>query len=302
MDVLRTPDERFAVLSDWLFVPRYQEVRATDGTALRFHYVDEGPRAAAPILLLHGNPSWSYLHRKMIRDLLALGHRVLALDLMGLGRSDKPVDRADYTLASHIGWVSDWLEALALEDVTLYCQDWGGLIGLNAVSRQADRFRAIVASNTGVPVGEGSNPFIEQWLEFSQKVPYLEVSGLVDMGAHRALGDAEKRAYDAPFPDRSYQAGALEFPLLIPVQPENPGVPMCRELWKFLEQWSKPFITVFGELDMVSPKSQQAFIKRVPGAKDVPHWLLSGAAHFIQEDRPADLVRIIDRAQRGDWL
>lgn len=297
MDVLRTPDERFADLLDWDYEPHYRTVTAADGTELRYHFVDEGPRDAPPVLLLHGNPSWSYLHRHMIRGLADRGHRVVALDLMGMGRSDKPVARADYSLANHVDWMGRWLVAADLADVTLYCQDWGGLTGLHLLRLHPERFTRVVASNTGLPVGEGVNTFMQQWLDFSQSVDELPIGSLVDSGTTRPLTDAEKAAYDAPFPDGSYQASPLQFPLLIPLQPDNPGVPMCRETWAFLETWTKPFLTVFGSEDAIAfkPGSHLKFQRKVPGAAGQPHQVIDGANHFIQEDAPDALVEIIDR-------
>jgi haloalkane dehalogenase len=254
MDVLRTPDERFVGVEGWDFEPCYSEVTAADGTALRMHHVDEGPRDAPPVLLLHGNPSWSYLHRAMIRGLVARGHRAVALDLVGFGRSDKPADRSSYTLAAHVDWLEQWLSGSGLTDITLYCQDWGGLAGLQLLPRRPDRFARIVASNTGIPSGEGVNETMARWLEFSQSVDALPVAALVDNGTGRDLTPGERAAYEAPFPDGSYQAGALQFPLLIPVQPDNPGVPMCRATWEFLGTWTKPFLTVMGSEDAIAYK------------------------------------------------
>ena len=297
MDVLRTPDEHFADLLDWDYEPRYRTVTAADGTELRYHFVDEGPRDAPPVLLLHGNPSWSYLHRHMIRGLADRGHRVVALDLMGMGRSDKPLARADYSLANHVDWMGQWLVAEDLADVTLYCQDWGGLTGLHLLRLHPERFTRVVASNTGLPVGEGVDTFMQQWLDFSQSVDELPIGSLVDSGTTRPLTDAEKAAYDAPFPDGSYQASPLQFPLLIPLQPDNAGVPMCRETWAFLETWTKPFLTVFGSEDAIAfkPGSHLKFQRKVPGAAGQPHQVIDGANHFIQEDAPDALVEIIDR-------
>ena len=297
MDVLRTPDERFADLPDWDYEPKYRTVTAADGTELRFHFVDEGPRDAAPILLLHGNPSWSYLYRHMIRSLADRGHRVLALDLMGMGRSDKPMARSDYTLAAHVDWVGQWLTGEDLTDATLFCQDWGGIIGLNALRLHPDRFDRVLASNTGIPVGEGVNAFMQQWLDFSQGVDELPIGSLLDGGTTRALTPAEQAAYDAPFPDGTYQAAALQFPLLIPLQPDNPGVPMCVETWAFLETWTKPFLTVYGSEDAISykPGAHRKFQRLVPGAAGQPHQVIEGANHFIQEDVPDALVEILDR-------
>lgn len=296
MDVLRTPDERFEGLPDWPYEPRYRTVTAADGTELRFAFVDEGPAGAAPVLLLHGNPSWSYLHRHMIRGLVERGHRVLALDLMGMGRSDKPTDRHAYSVAAHVDWVGQWLEGEDLTDVTLYCQDWGGLIGLQVAVRHPDRFARLLASNTGIPVGEGVNKFMEQWLAFSQSVDALPIADLVASGCSRPLTDGERAAYDAPFPDGTYQASPLEFPLLIPVQPDNPGVPMCLETWALLERWDKPFLTVFGTRDAIAykPGAHRKFQELVPGAQGRHHVEIDGANHFIQEDAPDRLVTVID--------
>ncbi|MFN8040915.1 MAG: haloalkane dehalogenase [Acidimicrobiales bacterium] len=301
MKVLRTPDERFEGLPGWDFEPHYRGVVADDGTELRFHFVDEGPADAPPVVLLHGNPSWSYLHRTMIRGLVDRGHRVVALDLMGLGRSDKPVDREAYTLAAHVDWLSQWLVGEDLTDITLYCQDWGGLAGLHLLRLHPDRFARVVASNTGIPVGEGVNRFMQQWLDFSQSVDELPIAALVDSGTTRALTDGEKAAYDAPYPDGTYQASPLQFPLLIPVQPDNPGVPMCRETWAFLETWTKPFLTVFGDQDAIAfkPGAHLKFQEKVPGAQGQPHRVIEGANHFIQEDAPDELVEIIDAFTRA---
>jgi haloalkane dehalogenase len=300
MDVLRTPDERFTGLEDWDYAPRYRTVVADDGTSLRFHFVDEGPRGTPPVLLMHGNPSWSYLHRHMIRGLVARDHRVVALDLMGLGRSDKPTRRADYTLARHVDWVGQWLAGEDLREVTLYCQDWGGLIGLNVVRFHPERFARVIASNTGVPVGEGVNEFMQRWLDFSQSVDALPIGALVNGSTTRALTSGEIAAYEAPFPDGRYQTSALQFPLLIPVQPDNPGVPMCRETWAFLETFTKPFLTVYGSEDPVSykPGAHAKFQRKVPGAAGQPHCVVEGAHHFIQEDASDELVQVIDEFVR----
>lgn len=300
MEVLRTPDERFADLEDYEYEPHYRDVKAADGTMLRFHFVDEGPRDAEPVLLLHGNPSWSYIHRHMIRGLVDLGHRVIALDLMGMGRSDKPTARSDYTLAAHVDWMGQWLEAEDLTDITLYCQDWGGLAGLQLLPKHGDRFARVIASNTGIPTGEGVNAFMESWLEFSQRADTLPIAKLIAGSATRKLTDGEKAAYEAPYPDGTYMTCPIQFPLLIPLQPDNPGVPMCRATWKYLETWEKPFLTVYGSEDPVSfkPGAHLKFQRKVPGAVGRPHRVIEGAHHFIQEDAPDELVQIIDEFAR----
>lgn len=296
MDFLRTPDERFIDLEDYDFEPKYRSITAEDGTLLRFHFVDEGPRDSAPVLLLHGNPTWSYLHRTMIRGLVQRGHRVLALDLMGMGRSDKPTNKDDYSLANHIDWMSQWLEGEDLSNITMYCQDWGGITGLNLLPFHGDRFARIIASNTGVPAGEGAGAGVDRWLEFVASVDQLPIGGLVQSGSARKLSPKEIAAYEAPFPDASYQASPLAFPFLIPVKADNPGVPMCRAMWSFLETWNKPFLTVFGSDDEISYKAgaHLRMQRSIPGAANQNHIVIDGAKHFIQEDASDQLVEIID--------
>ena len=231
----------------------------------------------------------------MITGLVALGHRVLSLDLMGLGRSDKPNDPAFYTLANHVDWMIKWFEAEDLRDITLYMQDWGGLIGLNAMPHISDRVSRAIASNTGLPEGEGMNKAMRDWLEFSSSVPELPIGALLDGGSTRKLSPAEIAAYNAPYPDGSYQTSPKIFPSLIPVQAENPGVPQCKETWKFLETWTKPFLTVYGSADPIAykPGAHLRMQERIPGTAGLTHHVIEGANHFIQEDAPAELVTII---------
>ncbi len=295
MKVNRTPDECFGGLEGYPFVPHYAEVRAEDGTLLRVHYVDEGPRNAAPIILMHGNPSWSYLYRNIIGRLVAQGHRVLAPDLMGLGRSDKPAARDDYSLAHHVAWMSQWLLATGITDATLFAQDWGGVIGLPVALRHPERFARLVASNTGLPTGQGATPALQAWLDYSDQQTSLPVSELISQGTVKGLGVAERRAYDAPFPDPSYQTGALAFPRLIPLQADNPGVPLMLETWQLLERWTKPFLTVFGDRDPISSGAEKGFQARVPGAAGQPHIVLTPATHFLQEDQPEAIVDHLHR-------
>lgn len=293
MEVKRTADARFEKLDGYAFAPHYAEVKAEDGTLLRVHYVDEGPRGAAPIVLMHGNPSWSYLYRKIIPRLVAHGHRVLAPDLMGLGRSDKPAAKGDYSLARHVDWMSQWLAAAGVEGATLFAQDWGGVIGFPVAMRHPARFARLIAANTGLPTGQGANPALQQWLDFSDRAQELPIAQLVHGFTVNGLTDAEKHAYDAPFPDGSYQAAALSFPRLIPLQPDNPGVPLMLETWQLLERWTKPFLTVFGDRDPISKGADLMFQQRVPGAKGQPHVVLSPAHHFLQEDQPEAIAQHI---------
>ena len=286
MEVKRTPDARFERLAGYPFAPHYVEVKSDDGTALRVHYLDEGPERAAPIVLLHGNPSWSYLYRKLVPRFTAGGLRVLAPDLVGLGRSDKPAAKSDYTVARHVDWLSQWLLAVGVEGVTLFAQDWGGVIGFPVAMRHPERFARLIASNTGLPTGQGASQALRDWLDYSDRATSLPVSQLIHGFTVNGLTEEERRAYDAPFPDASFQAGALAFPRLIPLQPDNPGVPLMRETWRQLEGWTKPLLTVFGDRDPISKGAELSFQGRVPGAKGQPHVVLSPAHHFLQEDQP----------------
>ena len=300
MEVLRTPDERFAGLADYPFAPHYLKVTDADGTELRIHYVDEGPRDAAPILLMHGEPSWSYLYRKFVPILVARGHRVIAPDLIGFGKSDKPAARSDYTYERHVAWMSDWLTALDLTNITLFCQDWGGLIGLRLVAAFPDRFARLVVSNTGLPVGTGSSEGFDAWLAFSQNVPQFPVGFIVNGGTTRDLTAAEVAAYDAPFPDETYKEGARQFPTLVPITPDHPSVAENRTAWAVLERFERPLLTAFGDKDAVTKGGERAFIDRIPGARGQPHRIIAGGGHFIQEDAPEELCGLIDDLIRAD--
>ena len=297
MEYVRTPDERFAGLADWPFAPHYAQVTADDGTVLRLAYVDEGPRVAAPVLLMHGEPSWSYLYRKIIPALVAKGHRVLAPDLIGFGRSDKPVERSDYTFERHVDWMTQWLTGLDLKHITLFCQDWGGLIGLRLVAAMPGRFAAVAAGNTGLPIGTGWSQGFQNWLQFSQTVPDFHVGGIVNGGVARTLTDAEIAAYNAPFPDDRYKAGARQFPTLVPITPEHASVAENKAAWKVLEAFDKPFVTAFSDADPVTAGGDKVFQERIPGTRGQPHVTLKGG-HFLQEDSPAELAELIDALAR----
>ncbi len=294
MKVLRTPDARFEGLEGYAFAPHYTEIADSDGTALRIHHVDEGPRGAAPVLLMHGEPSWSYLYRRMIPGLAAAGHRVVAPDLIGFGKSDKPTEQDDYTFERHVAWMSAWLGRLDLSDITLFCQDWGGLIGLRLVAAFPERFARVVVGNTGLPTGTGMTEGFKAWLEFSQNVPVFPVGFIVNGGTTRDLSAAEQAAYDAPFPDESYKAGARVFPRLVPVTPDHASVAENKAAWTVLERFEKPFLTAFSDKDMVTAGGEKVFQGRVPGAQGQKHTIVAGGGHFLQEDAPDQLVSIID--------
>lgn len=302
MDVLRTPDSRFENLPGWPFSPHYADITdATTGHVLRMAYVDEGPHEGRTVLLLHGEPSWSYLYRHMIPGLVTSGFRVLAPDLIGFGRSDKPADREDYTYERHVAWLSEWFTALDLRNVTLFCQDWGGLLGLRLVAAFPDRFAGVVVANTGLPVGTPASEGFEQWLAFSQSTPDMPVGQIVSMGIDRALSQAEVDAYDAPFPDASYKAGACQFPTLVPITPEHASVAENKAAWQVLTRFDKPFLTAFSDNDPITGGGDVYFQNLVPGAQGQPHITLHGA-HFLQEDCPDDVVAVIEGvvARSGD--
>jgi haloalkane dehalogenase len=293
LKILRTPDARFANLPDFPFAPHYCEVRNSDGTTLRIHYLDEGPREADPVLLMHGEPSWSFLYRKIVASLVARGHRVVAPDLVGFGRSDKPAEQLDYTFERHVRWMSDWLVATRLTDITLFCQDWGGLIGLRLVAAFPEKFARVVVANTGLPTGEGFSAAFQQWLEFSQSIPVLPVGQIVGMGCKRGLSEAEKAAYDAPFPDESFKTGARRFPALVPITPQHGSVAENKAAWKVLENFRKPFLTAFSDSDPVTKGGEQIFQQRVPGTKGQKHVTITGAGHFLQEDKPDEIADLL---------
>lgn len=293
MQVLRTPDERFEGLSDYPFAPQYTWIPSGNGGDLRVHAIDEGPRDAAPVLLLHGEPSWSYLYRAFVAPLVAAGHRVVAPDLIGFGKSDKPAARENYSYERHVDWMLTWLEGQNLRGITLFCQDWGGLIGLRLVAEQPERFARLVIANTGLPTGEGTSEGFQAWLNFSQSSAVFPIGQIVSGGTVRGLSAAEIAAYDAPFPDDSYKAGARQFPALVPVTPEHPSVAENKAAWTVLERFNGPVLTCFSDRDPVTAGGDRVFQRRIPGAGGQPHVTIGEAGHFLQEDKPDAIVRLI---------
>ncbi|MEQ9143299.1 MAG: haloalkane dehalogenase [Parvibaculaceae bacterium] len=293
MKIMRTPEECFANLPGYDFEPHYVEIHDDNGTPIRIHHLDEGPRDAAPILLMHGNPTWAYLYRNMIPGLVDAGHRVIAVDLVGCGRSDKPAARDDYTLARHYDWMSKWLTAMDLRHITLFCQDWGGTIGLYLVATFPERFARVVASNTGLPLGEGESEFMKMWVGMMRDAAAFPWD-MFAQGMSANLSEDEIAAYRAPFPSTEYEAGILRFPLLIAVQPDNPGAPLNRAAWEKLKKFDKPFLTIFGALDPVSKGWDKRAQAEIPGAKGQNHATIDHANHFIQEDAPEILVEKIN--------
>ncbi|ORV84234.1 haloalkane dehalogenase [Mycolicibacterium iranicum] len=289
MDVLRTPDECFADLPDFPFTPHYVEV---DG--LRMHYLDEGPADAPVVLLLHGEPSWSYLYRWMIPVLVDAGLRAVAIDLVGFGRSDKPTHREDYTYQAHVDWTWAAIEAIGLTGITLVCQDWGGLIGLRLVGEHPDRFARVVAANTTLPTGDQhpGEAFLA-WQRFSQETPDFAVGNIVNGGCVSTLPADVIAAYDAPFPDDSYKAGARQFPTLVPTSPDDPAAPANRAAWEGLRRFDKPFLCAFSDSDPITRGADAALRKFIPGAQGQPEVTIAGGGHFLQEDKGRELAAVV---------
>ena len=289
MEILRTPDERFHNLPGYSFAPHYIEV-----DSIRIHYLDEGPANAEPVLLMHGEPSWSYLYRKMIPIIAAAGYRAIAPDLVGFGRSDKPAQREDYSYQRHIDWMAGLLAALDLRQITLVGQDWGGLLGLRLAAEHEARFARIVAANTGLPTGDTPmSPAFFAWQKYSQTTPNFHVGGIVKGGCVTELTPEIIAAYDAPFPDDRYTAGARQFPLLVPTTPDDPASQANRQAWQVLTHWNKPFLTAFSDSDAVTHGGERVFQKLVPGAQGQPHTIITGAGHFLQEDKGEELAHVV---------
>jgi len=324
METLRTPDERFEGLDGYPFAPNYINVDDGEGGELRIHYLDEG--AGELLLCLHGQPTWSYLYRKMIPVLVAAGYRVIAPDLIGFGRSDKPTRREDYSYASHVGWMNGFVRGLDLNDITLLCQDWGGLIGLRLVTENQDRFARVVVANTGLPDARGipdemaapmhamyeSIPALPPeemavrlqenengagfmyWIKYCAEYPEIVVSEVVGLSAlGGTLSESQKTAYDAPFPSDAYMQGARQFPSLVPIYPDGPEIPANRAAWKILEQFQKPMLTAFSDSDPVTAGAFKRFQDEVPGAQGQQHQTIKGAGHFLQEDAGPELANVV---------
>lgn len=290
-DTIRTPDDRFRGLPDFDFAPHYVEV-----AGMRVHYVDEGPRDGAVVLLLHGEPSWSYLYRHMIPPLRDAGLRVIAPDLVGFGRSDKPLRRSDYSYAAHVGWMTAFVATLDLAGITLFCQDWGSLIGLRVAAENEQRFARIALGNGGLPTGAERVPrAFRVWRAFSRLSPWFPIGRIVQSGTVRTLSEAEIAAYDAPFPSSRYKAGARAFPSLVPTTPDDPASEANRAAWRVYEKWSKPFLTTFSNRDPITRGWERVWQERVPGARHGEHVKIRNAGHFLQEDKGPELAEALLR-------
>lgn len=291
MKTLRTPDVRFENLPGYDFEPHYQDI---DG--MRMHYVDEGARNGDVILLLHGEPSWSYLYRHMIPPLRDAGFRVIAPDLIGFGKSDKPANKSDYSFAGHVDWMRAFIEALDLSNITLFCQDWGSLIGLRVAAENEQRFARIAMGNGGLPTGDQEMPkAFKTWQTFAKLSPWFPIGKIIQKATISHLPDDVVAAYDAPFPSASYKAAARAFPQLVPTAPDDPASDANRAAWEVFKRWQKPFLTLFSNRDPVTRGGERVWQELVPGAKNQAHIKIKNAGHFLQEDKGPELAEALIR-------
>ena len=290
-DCVRTPDSRFEGLPDYDFAPHYVDI---DG--MRMHYVDEGPSDGEVILLLHGEPSWSYLYRHMIPPLRDAGLRVIAPDLIGFGKSDKPTRRSDYSYAGHVGWMTAFIEALDLSGINLFCQDWGSLIGLRVAAENEHRFARIALGNGALPTGDQAIPkAFKIWRTFALYSPWFPIGRILQMGTVEELSAAEVAAYDAPFPSARYKAGARAFPKLVPITPDDPARDANRAAWDVFRHWTKPFLTTFSNRDPIMRGGEKVWQDSVPGAQGQEHVIIRNAGHFLQDDKGPELADVLIR-------
>lgn len=297
MKILRTPDDRFESLPGFAFEPHYLDI--SDG--LRVHYLDEGPADAAPVLLMHGEPTWSYLYRKMIPVIVAAGHRCVAPDLIGFGRSDKPSEQSDYTFQRHVDWMSETLfEHLDLREITFFGQDWGSLIGLRLVAAEPERYARVAIGNGGLPTGDRPpNEAFLRWQQFSRESPAFPIGTIISNGCAGTLSEEVIAAYDAPFPDDAYKAGARRFPSLVPTSPDDPAHDANVKAWEVLRSFDRPFLCTFSDSDPITKGGERQFIGQVPGTAGQAHTTIEGAGHFLQEDKGEQLAAVIVDFIRG---
>ncbi|MEJ2602851.1 MAG: haloalkane dehalogenase [Gammaproteobacteria bacterium] len=289
MAILKTPPERFEGLPDYPFEAHWAMVEG-----LAMHYVDVGPAGARPVLLLHGEPSWSFLYRHMIPVLTAAGHRAVAPDLIGFGKSDKPAAVSDYSYQRHMDWITAFVLELDLHDITLVCQDWGSLLGLRLAAENPDRFSGIVLANGGLPTGDQQlPPAFLLWQKFARWSPWFPIGRIIDRGTTTDLSPEVIAAYDAPFPSARYKAAARAFPALVPTRADDPAAPANRRAWEVLERWEKPFLTAFSDRDPITRGLDRPVQARIPGAAGQPHTTIRGGGHFLQEDRGPELARVV---------
>ena len=286
-DFLRTDEACFAQVPDFPYTPHYVTVGG-----LRIAFIDEGPQGAPTVLLMHGEPAWSFLYRKMIPVLLQAGFRVIAPDLVGFGRSDKPTRAADYSYLNHVLWMTAWMEAMDLQQVTLFCQDWGSLIGLRLAAAAPQRFDRIVLANGGLPTGTAALPrAFKIWRAFARYSPWFPIGRIVKSGCVDGLTPQEVAAYDAPFPTRRHRLGARLFPSFVPTTPDDPERARNEAAWEVFKRWERPFLTLFSNRDPVTRGGCRIWQTQVPGAQGQPHAITRGAGHFLQEDRGVEVAQ-----------
>ncbi|GEA12960.1 haloalkane dehalogenase [Alteromonas sp. KUL49] len=294
MKILKTEESAFAKIADFPYTPHFVNVTDTVKSELRMAYYQTGPKDGHTVLLLHGEPTWGYLYRYMMPILASAGYNVLVPDLIGFGRSDKPSRKEDYTYARHLIWVKDWFNQVVQGPCTLFCQDWGGLLGLRLVAELPERFAGVMASNTGLPTGEHtpSEAFLK-WRRFSQEVPVFPPAGIVKGATVSTLSDTTLAAYNAPFPTEDHKAGARQFPLLVPATPDDPQTHENRKAWDALANFNKPFITVFSDSDPVTAGGDKIMQKVIPGCHGMKHTTIRQGGHFVQEDKGPELARLL---------
>ncbi|WP_295696370.1 haloalkane dehalogenase [Lapillicoccus sp.] len=297
MDLAQTPADRFADLADYPYEPRWRSLPG----GVQMAYVETGPPDGPTVVLVHGEPTWGYLYRRMIGPLTAAGLRVVVPDLVGFGRSDKPTASADYSYAGHVEWLRAALfDLLDLHDITYVGQDWGGLIGMRLLAEHPDRFARVVMANTGLPTGDVPMP--EVWQRFRQMVQqgdHLDVGRMIDSGCLRTLSDQEKAAYDAPYPSELHLTGVRAFPGLVPNTPDDPAAPANKAAWQRLSTLEVPFLTAFSDSDPITRGGDRWMRERIPGAAGQRHTTIAGAGHFLQEDQPERFAEVIVGFVRG---
>lgn len=292
VEILKNDPSDFEGLKEWEYKENFYTLKTGYGD-MNIHYIDEGSSSEDTVLLLHGEPDWGYIYRKFIDPLVAAGVRVVVPDLPGFGKSDKLSERSSYTYEKYVNWMETWMKDLKLNNITLFGQDWGGLIGLRLVAENEDMFKNVVISNTALPTGDiSAGKAFEDWKNYAQTVENFHAGGIIKGGTVKGLDQYVIDAYNAPFPDDSYKEAARQFPMLVPVTPDNPSSQKNREAWEVLKNWYKPFLCVFSEQDQIFNGVDKAFTKLIPGCQNQPHKTIQGG-HFIQEDNPEECIEAI---------
>lgn len=289
MKTIRTPIKYFQDLPDYPFESYYVDINA-----IQMHFLDEGPKDGEIVLLLHGEPSWSYLYRHMIPPLVAAGYRCIAPDLIGFGKSDKPTKISDHSYAKHVAWMKEFVEKLNLNNITLFCQDWGSLIGLRVAAENKNWFARIVLANGGLPTGEEEMPdFFYKWQKFAKYSPVFPIGKIIEKGVRASMAKEEVAAYNAPYPKAKYKKGTRAMPQLVPTSTDNPASIANKKAWEVFENWEKPFLTAFSNKDPITRGGEKLWQNKVPGAKNQKHVTIDGAGHFLQEEKGPELAQVI---------